>query len=140
MPNLLLESARGVIEKELRIPCKIYDGPISAQDLGSLTTTLPAIGLSCAGVENMSFKSRDLYALNLDITAYVIVSNMKGNVAFDIVASLMGLLPGQNWGQPGIVGISTDAISAVNLFDGQIDSKGVTLWGISWHQSVKFER
>ncbi|KEQ12965.1 hypothetical protein GZ77_21295 [Endozoicomonas montiporae] len=75
------------------------------------------------------------------MAAYVICSDTsdapRHKSALAITEAIVELLPFNRFGENNLKPVSPASISAENLYSGEIDRKGIALWGISWEQIIR---
>lgn len=127
-----------------------YDGRVTREDLGRIVAKAPAAYVSCLGIEEVSDAEDDLLAMcqwviSLVLPRQVITERTqasRSDAATAVVETLIPVIRDSNsdagaWadecnGPP-------DKLRAVNVFDVELDRRGMTIWLVTWSQQISLE-
>lgn len=120
-----------------------HPGIYDAQELGRAALEAPALLLHCAALSPGEYAGGDAYEYEAALALYLPVRDEPGaprteTLLDDLVAPLLGYLPGRTWGGPW-TGAAGQPL-ARNLYSATIDARGLALWSIEWDQTLRLPR
>lgn len=118
-----------------------HPGRFTEDELKRLLTAKSAVRISIENTLELTVNGQGLQEAKLLMAAYVICSDSKAGLrhqkALELTEAIVTLLPLNRFDHPDrFKPILPNSISAENLYSGEIDRKGVALWGISWEQRL----
>lgn len=141
MINDLLNAIKTAIKTalpELR-RCDVHGGRFDLAELKRIAIQTPAVLVSLLAAPETKPKETEERDIELSIGLYVVTSDKvslpRHLSVINIVEALLILIPINDWGLKKI-SEPTD-INAQNLYSGDIDKHGITLWAISFKQKVR---
>lgn len=117
-----------------------HGGRFAESDVPLLLAKAPALLLGCGGLPQLAPVGERGWRADWTWALYVLGADVgatgRDALALDTCADLMTWLPEQTWGVPGARLVDPAAISADNLFTGHVNILRVSLWGLTWTQSI----
>ncbi|MDA9095414.1 hypothetical protein N9J88_03360 [Porticoccaceae bacterium] len=75
------------------------------------------------------------------MTAFIICSDAqqqgRSEKAIELAEIIISALPRNDWNSESLQIVLESSISAQNLYNGEINKKGVAMWVVSWQQVIK---
>ena len=144
MFNEALETISDYLEANLADHTKdvaSHPGRFSEDELSRLLTGKKAVRVAIENTQSVSVDGQGIHEAKLLMAAYVICSDThdapRHKSALAITEAIVELLPFNRFGLNNLKPVTPASISAENLYSGEIDRKGIALWGISWEQIIK---
>lgn len=120
--------------------CKRIEGKFNLPELKKKGIAAPAVLVSILGAKEDEQYAGSGPTFLLSMAAYVTTKNgMAGprDIAAAVICqNLLGLIPGQRWGEPA-VGPARD-VKMATLVSGKAQDNAVSLWAVTWNQPVTF--
>lgn len=117
-----------------------HPGRFTEAELSRLLTGRKAIRVAIENTQSVSVNGQGIQEANLLMAAFVICSDTKEQPrhqsALLLTEAVMEQLPFNRFGTSYLKPVKPSSISAENLYSGEIDRKGIALWGISWEQTL----
>ena len=117
-----------------------HPGRFTEQELSRLLTAKKAVRIAIENTQSVSVTGQGIQEARLLVAAYIICSDSKNNSrhlsALDLTEAVIRELPFNRFGTNTLRPVEPKTISAENLYSGEIDRKGIALWGISWEQTL----
>ena len=118
-----------------------HPGRFTEQELSRLLTSKKAIRVAIENTQAVSVTGQGIQEARLLMAAYVICSDTADSPrhqnALDMMEAVIEQLPFNRFGTRYLKPVEPKSISAENLYSGEIDRKGIALWGISWEQTLR---
>lgn len=115
-----------------------HGGSLTEAELRRWGAVAPAVFVSVLGVRNPN--TRLLDNVDLVLCLYVATRNSpsgsRDDLALNLVQGLNQLLVAQRWESDCFVGLPTN-VDSQNLFSTDLDKNGLSLWAITWQQTVE---
>lgn len=127
-----------------------YDGRVTREDLGRIVASAPAAYVSCLGISLVEDVEDDLVADCQWVISLVVrrqtsaerSNASRSDAATAIVETLLPLIQDSN-SSTGAWADECDGppelIRALNIFDVELDKRGVTVWVVTWTQPISLE-
>jgi hypothetical protein len=119
--------------------CEAYAGRFDLQELEAISVKAPAVLVSFLGIKRIEEAGDERVDLICQFAAYLVTTDQKGlqrdAAAKNMSEGIATWMPNRRFGveDVGVPG----GISADNLYDGKVRSKGVALAAVSWEQRVR---
>ncbi|MGI9276425.1 MAG: hypothetical protein ACR2PT_16470 [Endozoicomonas sp.] len=117
-----------------------HPGRFGEEELSRLLTAKKAVRVAMENTQSVSVTGQGIQEAKVLMAAYVICSDAKNlprhESALAITESIIEFLPFNRFGSDRLKPVLPPSIAAENLYSGEIDRKGIALWGISWEQSI----
>jgi len=118
--------------------CKAIEGKFDLTELKRQGLASPAVLVSVLGGKQDVTYAGSAYSFALSMAAYVVTRDSMGlpraQAAAAILQSLMGLIPGETWGDPAL-GAAQD-VKMTCLVSSKVQSNAVSLWAVTWTQPI----
>ena len=120
--------------------CQPYHGEFDAEEFGRIIQPMPAVFVACLGMPRVTPRAGGSGA-SADVrwAAFVVsvgtCADLRDNDALAVVTPLLQIIPANHWGQEDIHNPAD--IRAENLYAGELDAKAVSIWSVSWTQSIE---
>lgn len=117
-----------------------HGGSLTEAELRRWGAVAPAVFVAVLGVRSPATRLPD----NVDMTFCLYVATRNGvgggrdDLALNLVQGLNQLLLGQRFGLDGFVGLPSQ-VDSQNLFSTDLDKTGLSLWAITWQQTVELD-
>lgn len=119
--------------------CEVHGGRFDVSELKRMAAHAPGVYLAVIGVPGNKTGGDGRRTLTLQLTAFVVARDLprvsRDLAALNMVQTLMGIIPENNWGI-GKGGGMAYQVTATNLYSGALDKTRSALWGISWRQDI----
>ncbi|WP_419534734.1 hypothetical protein [Endozoicomonas sp.] len=117
-----------------------HPGRFTETELSRLLTARKAVRVSIENTQSVSVTGQGIQEANLLMAAFVICSDSKNEPRHEsallLTEAIIEQLPFNRFGTYYLKPVKPSSISAENLYSGEIDRKGIALWGISWEQTL----
>ena len=117
-----------------------HPGRFTETELSRLLTARKAVRVSIENTQSVSVTGQGIQEANLLMAAFVICSDSKNEPRHEsallLTEAIIEQLPFSRFGTDYLKPVKPSSISAENLYSGEIDRKGIALWGISWEQTL----
>lgn len=118
-----------------------HPGRFTEDELKRLLTGKSAVRIAIENTLELNVNGQGIHEAKLLMAAYVICSDNKTGPrherALELTEAIVTLLPHNRFDLPEqFKPVVPRSISAENLYSGEIDRKGLALWGISWEQRL----
>lgn len=129
---------------------RAYDGRVTREDLGRVATATPTAFVSCLGISLVEDAEDDIIAdcqWVISLVAARQTTSERSNAsrsdyATAVVETLIPLIKDSNSSGGAWADYSDgppESIRALNVFDVELDKRGVTVWVVTWTQPVSLE-
>ena len=75
------------------------------------------------------------------MTAFIICSDSqqqgRSEKVIELAEIIISALPRNNWNSESLQVVLEGSVSAQNLYNGEINKKGIAMWVVSWQQVIK---
>jgi hypothetical protein len=145
-PDLLTFLPERIAERVLTVlpalrTCKAQAGRFDLEALRKLGVAAPAVLVSVTGLRQGQTYAGPDHSFMIEISAFVITKDTMGLgrdvAAMTICQALLQLVPERTWGLSGVG--PAERVSALPLITAAQDKIGVSLWAVSWQQSIAFD-
>ncbi|MGV6839986.1 MAG: hypothetical protein ACWA40_07300 [Planktomarina sp.] len=142
-PRLLTDIPQNICETINQVlpdlnTCKAIEGKFDLTELKRQSFAAPAVLVSILGAGQDVTYAGSSYTFKLSFAAYVVtrdsMSLPRAQASAAIVQALMGLVPGQNWGEPALG--AAQNVKASCLVSTKVQSSAVSLWAVTWDQPM----
>ena len=120
-----------------------HPGRFDLGELQRISMRAPAVRLAILGAPRIAETSDERLRIDLSLAAFVITRDAPGlprdEAALNIVETLMQLVSLNQWQVAEDTGFGLllpREMRAENLYSGEVDRRGVALWGLSWRQGM----
>ncbi|MGI2027794.1 hypothetical protein [Endozoicomonas acroporae] len=117
-----------------------HPGRFTETELSRLLTARKAVRVSIENTQSVSVTGQGIQEANLLMAAFVICSDSKNEPRHEsallLTEAIIEQLPFNRFSTNYLKPVKPSSISAENLYSGEIDRKGIALWGISWEQTL----
>ena len=144
MFNDTLDAITDYLKRELSDTVKdvsSHPGRFTQGELSKLLLKKRAVRVSIEQSPGLNITGSGWRDARLILAVYVICGDAKESdrhrAALDITERIITLLPFNRFDTDFLMPVVGNNISADNLYSGEIDKKGMSMWGISWEQAVK---
>lgn len=122
------------------IPVLTHPGRFDMGELQRVALRAPCVLVTVLDVVGARIAER-AWLITPRFGAYVLATDQPGRrrdeIALDLVARLYTKIIGSDWDEPALFQpVLPENLRADNLFFGQLDQKGVALWGLTWLQPL----
>lgn len=138
--NAFLDTVRDALET--RYPglatCEVHAGHFDIEELGQASFKPPAMKVALAGFEVARDAGGELdLACRLSVVIVTAdTTSLKRHMAANALATDLGTwLPGNNFGQANAG--AAEKVAAANLYGGKLAGKRLSLWEVTWEQTVR---
>lgn len=118
-----------------------HPGRFTEAELARLLTAKKAVRVAIENTPAVTVSGQGIQQARLLIAAFVICSDTKDaprhKSVLKITEAILELLPFNRFGTENLRPLEPKTITAENLYSGEVDRKGIALWGISWEQTVE---
>ena len=118
-----------------------HPGRFTDAELGTLVLKKRAVRVAIEAVPQVSVNGPGAIQAQLLMSAFVICGDSavapRHQAALTIVHQLLGHIPHQRWGTQYLRPVLPASLSVDNLYNGEIDRKGIALWGVAWQQGYQ---
>lgn len=121
----------------------VHPGIFDSEEMARTIVMAPSLLLAAGGLVEGEYAGGETFEYLVPLTLYLPVRDEPGksrteSVLDNLVVPILGYLPGYEcsppWSGPA------RSLSAVNLYNAVIDSKGFALWSIEWDQPIRLPR
>jgi len=123
------------------IEVRHHPGRFTEDELGRILTKHKAVRVAIEAIESMRVEGTGLREANVRFAALVICSDRRGEdrheTALQIVEDLLALLPMNRWGSDQFRALLPASIEIQNLYNGDINGKGIAFWAVTWTQGIR---
>ena len=144
MFNEALEAVSNHLATALNQRCndvQSHPGRFTEAELTRLLTANKAVRVAIENTQSVTVTGQGIQQARLLMAAYVICSDTRTaprhEAALTIAEAIIEQLPFNRFGTLNLRPIEPKTIAAENLYSGEIDRKGIALWGISWEQTLE---
>jgi len=117
-----------------------HPGRFTEEELSRLLTARKAVRVAMENTQSVSVNGKGIQEAKVLMAAYVICSDAKNlprhQSALAITESIIEFLPFNRFESDKLKPVLPPSIAAENLYSGEVDRKGIALWGISWEQTI----
>lgn len=117
-----------------------HPGRFTEAELSRLLTARKAVRVSIENTQSVSVNGQGIQEASLLMAAFVICSDSntepRHQSALLLTEAIIEQLPFNRFSTDYLKPVKPSSISAENLYSGEIDRKGIALWGISWEQTL----
>ncbi len=117
-----------------------HPGRFTEAELGRLLTARQAVRVAIENTQSINVNGQGIQEASLLMAAFVICSDSKAQPrhksALALTEAIIQQLPFNRFNTDYLKPVKPTTISAENLYSGEIDRKGIALWGISWEQTL----
>ena len=132
LKNLLVDEAKDV---------ESHPGRFTQDELKRLLTKKRAVRVAIEQSPSLTVTGQGFRDVTLIMAAYVICSDAKESdrhkSALSLVETILQELPFCRFGTDNLMPVNAGTVTAENLYSGEIDRKGIAMWGVSWELTVK---
>ena len=118
-----------------------HPGRFTEAELGQIVLKKRAVRLAIEAVPQVTVPGPGGIQAQLLISAFVIcgdsAAGQRHQVALDLVQELLVNIPHERWGTNYLRPALPASLSVDNLYNGEIDAKGIALWAIAWQQGYQ---
>ena len=118
-----------------------HPGRFTEAELGTLVLKKRAVRVAIEAVPQVSVNGPGAIQAQLLMSAFVICGDSavapRHQAALTIVHQLLGHIPHQRWGTQYLRPALPASLTVDNLYNGEIDRKGIALWGVAWQQGYQ---
>jgi hypothetical protein len=118
-----------------------HPGRFTEPELGQIVTKKRAVRVAIEALPQVNISGPGKIQAQLLMSAFVICGDShigpRHQVALDIVHQLLRAVPHQRWGQTYLRPALPASLSVDNLYNGEIDRRGISLWAIAWQQGYQ---
>jgi len=139
-----IASMRRAIAAQLKVvvpglrTCEPHQGRIDAAELKRVWQATPAVLIACLGANKVQVSPGTVRA-TLRWVAFIVCQAPTGesrdDAALVIADVLLRMIPEERWGSDEVG--RAEQLRAENLYSGTVDRMGVSLWSVTWVQSVE---
>lgn len=133
--NAVVAGVRPVCRNVEAIP-----GPLDKDTLSRLISSAPAARVAPIGVVAAEAVGNGQTDFTIQFAAYLVtkpVRPMDINDTLAMVGAIVGLLPRAQWGLGNVHPVEDASIRAETLTAADILAKGVSLWAVTWRQTIR---
>ncbi|MBU1611242.1 MAG: DUF1834 family protein [Proteobacteria bacterium] len=118
--------------------CDTHGGRFDAEELARMATRTPAVLVATLGFSDLT-EGQGEYRAEVRFVAFAVASDKPGlprdKAVMAMADALSKLIPGNRWGLEESESAPQD-VRADNLYSGQLNKSGVTLWAVTWRQRM----
>jgi hypothetical protein len=114
-------------------------GPLDKGTLSGLISSAPGVRVAPIGVVSAESVGNGQVDYTIQFAAYAVAKPARTTDlgAITMVGQLLVLIPGQTWGVDMAQPVEGGTIRADTLVDADMLAKGVSLWAVTWRQTVR---
>ena len=117
-----------------------HPGRFTEAELERMLLSNKAVRIAIETAPGLTITGQGIHQARLLMAAYVICGDSSGvdrhKNALEIVEQIISLLPYNRFDTTYLRSIDPKTITAENLYSGEIDNRGIAMWGVSWEQTV----
>ena len=117
-----------------------HPGRFTEAELERMLLSNKAVRIAIETAPGLTINGQGIHQARLLMAAYIICGDSGGvdrhKSALEIVEHIIGLLPYNRFDTTYLRSIDPKTITAENLYSGEIDNRGIAMWGVSWEQTV----
>lgn len=143
MINECLDVVTDAVTTELSSLCsdvEKHPGRFTETELVLVARKKRAVRVAVEDILEVNVSGLNKRSYKLLMVAFVVCSDKAGSdrteSAIQITEKLISVLPRNRWNSEHYKPVLESSINAQNLYNGEINSKGVAMWAVSWHQTI----
>ena len=121
-----------------------HPGRFTEAELGQIVMKKRAVRVAIEALPQITVTGPGHIEADLLVSAFVIcgdsAAGQRHQAAIDLVEQIALAVPHQRWGVRYLRPAMSSTISVDNLYNGEIDAKGVALWAIAWQQRYSTQK
>ena len=118
-----------------------HPGRFTEAELGQIVMKKRAVRVAIEAVPQVSVSGPGHIQAQLLMSAFVICGDSaagpRHQVAIDLIEQIALAVPHQRWGVSYLRPVLPASLTIDNLYNGEIDAKGIALWAIAWQQGYQ---
>ena len=118
-----------------------HPGRFTEAELERLVLKKRAVRVAIEGLPEVSVTGPGRIQAQLTLSAFICCGDSlaapRHQAALALVESLLHLIPHQRWGVPCLRPALPASLRVDNLYNGEINRKGVALWAVAWRQGYQ---
>lgn len=118
-----------------------HPGRFTQAELTTLILRQRAVRIAIEQIGELATQGTGQIRAQLVFSAYVVTADSaaagRHDAALAIVDTLMTAIPFQRWSVNFLAPALPASLRADNLFSGEVNAKGITLWAIGWQQGYQ---
>ena len=118
-----------------------HPGRFTEAELGQIVLKKRAVRVAIEAVPEVTVTGPGGIQAQLLMSAFVICGDShagpRHQVAIDLIEQIALAVPHQRWGVSYLRPALPASLTIDNLYNGEIDAKGIALWAIAWQQGYQ---
>ena len=143
MINEFLDAVTSSVASQVSALCKDVEkhpGRFTEEELVRVATKSRAVRVAVEDILEVKVSGMGKKSYRLLMAAFIICSDKAGpdrtESAIEIAEKLISVLPRNRWDSQDYQPVLEASINAQNLYNGEINRKGVAMWAVTWHQTI----
>lgn len=141
--NPYLETVTAAIKSHLGDVCRdveSHPGRFTEAELKRISISPRAVRIAVEDILETQVSPMKKVSYRLLMAAFVICSDRDGpdrsESAIELVEKVISALPRNRWNSDDYKPVLESSISAQNLYNGEIERRGIAMWAITWNQTI----